>query len=358
MNWTVGECKEGKLHFQDFQQEQDARDAFSIGFGRWSRVLFGPDGQPEAFSCVGSDGVDGAFILRAYKQGRDCGLDRKSVAEDVEAGREPFLPPDRSLCKQWLMKRTMQLCFWNSMITRCASHPLRTGSLCCVDNRLSPGVRGYVALTIDDAPCRFGRSHSRVKDVQKLLESYNAHATFMVIGSFVDGHEADLVELLQGGHEFGNHGMLDRSYETNPNFAKDVDRCTEKILELQRSAGVPEGVEWFRAPHGRYTQAMHDILQEPERNLTNVMTSAYASCPIVQDGDFIGGFLARNVSDGGIIVLHMPEKGHREWCLLGLERMLHGLEQRGLRAVTVGKLMELADAGGSGQSQNIDEPLL
>ena len=93
-------------------------------------------------------------------------------------------------------------------------------------------------------------------DVLGLLHEFGAQATFMLIGKYAAGHEDDLVELLKGEHELGNHGMLDRPYHdaSIEEFGRAVDECTERIRELQRAAGVSEGVRWFRAPHGKYTR--------------------------------------------------------------------------------------------------------
>merc|ERR1712107_927423 len=87
---------------------------------------------------------------------------------------------------------------------------------------------------------------------------------------------------------------------------------------------------------GKYTQAMEDVLTS--RDLTNVMCDTYASCPVVQDGEFIGRFLAGRAQSGSIILLHTPERGLREWCFVGLELLLQGLAAKGLQVLTVGEL--------------------
>jgi len=340
--WDLGECKDGHVTWREFDAEGPARAAFAKGSGTWSRVLFDANGFPASFSCVDSDGVDGALLLRAYAEGRSSAPDREAVARAVSLGEAPFVPPDRPWVKQWLMKLTMRMTFTRQTVRYFGSAPLRNSSVCYFEG---DGVRGHVALTIDDAPCRFTDANSRVKEVAELLDKFGARATFMVVGSFIEAHKAALAELLRAKHELGNHCMLDRSYEGDSpeDFAEAVDGTSKALRELQRSAGVEEGVRWFRAPHGRYTAGMAAVLRE--RGLTNVMCDTYASCPVVQDGDFIGGFLARSVLEGGVILIHMPERGHREWCMLGLQRLLEGLQQRSLRAVTVSELHRRAQEG-------------
>merc|ERR1712032_402839 len=86
-------------------------------------------------------------------------------------------------------------------------------TLCYYDVAARPGVQGYVALTLDDAPCsQKDSTKSMVPHVKALLAEFGAKATFFVISNFVPGHEASLRSLLLDGHELGNHCCEDRSY--------------------------------------------------------------------------------------------------------------------------------------------------
>jgi len=327
------------VRWEAFSTEAEARERLRGELGM-SMVLFGPDGVPACFSCVRSD--DGAIILAAHGNNGET-PDRDHVAEAVRAGDAPFVPPDRPPVVQWVLKRTMEASFTRRTVSFISSFPLPDTSLCYFDVAQHPGVRGFVAVTIDDAPCRFGQASSKVSDVGSLLKMYGARATFMVIGSFLEAHEADMVDLLRDGHELANHGMLDRAYHLDDaaDFARAVDECSTRICRLQRAAGLDEGVRWFRAPHAKYTRSMESVLAS--RGLTNVMCDSYASCPVVQDGEYIGKFLAERARHGSIIVIHMPEHGFREWCLVGLRHLLAGLHKRGMQSVTVGELVGKAE---------------
>lgn len=57
-----------------------------------------------------------------------------------------------------------------------------------------------VALTIDDGPSEY------TEEILQILKSYEATATFFVIGSQVGGYEEMLQGLIRGGCELGNHG--------------------------------------------------------------------------------------------------------------------------------------------------------
>jgi len=235
-----------------------------------------------------------------------------------------------------------------------------------------PEPAGYVALTIDDVPCRFDdRNLSRLADVLDLLDRYDARATFMVISSFLSpSHEPDMIRLLREGHELANHGVRDEAMDKMATsievFLEALDECNHKIEDLQRKAmnasdsnrdidtdtntntdtnkqSPPEtiGVRWFRAPHGRFTTTMEEGLAR--REMYNVMCSAYAACPIIEDGPWLAETLSQQIRNGSIALIHMPEKcGFREYCFEALELLLEALcNKKNFKVVTVGELEQI-----------------
>lgn len=223
---------------------------------------------------------------------------------------------------------------------------------------------GYIALTIDDAPCRVDdRENSRLSEVLDLLAKHNANATFMVIQDFLTpAHEPDLVRLLQQGHEIANHGVQDavmtskKDYPTPDDFAKAVQNGNDRIKQLQELATealssdeqshemtlrIQQSVKWFRAPHGQYTKLMEQGLEK--LGMYNVMCDAYAADPVVEDGEWIAKSLSQQAKDGSIILIHMPERGFREYCLKALELLLDDLcIRRGFHVVTVSELERIS----------------
>jgi peptidoglycan/xylan/chitin deacetylase (PgdA/CDA1 family) len=279
----------------------------------------------------------------------------------------------------------MKLVFGRPAVTHFGSAPYRYQSVCHFDmppptttTTMSTAMTTtkYVALSLDDAPCRFDhRDCSMVIPVLNLLARYDAYATFMVVGQWCTmAHQPDLIALLQRGHELANHGMQDRSYEHDPpaQFGDAVDQCTAIVQQLYHQAfattdddarldekdvnnnGVvktttmattaltppPPVPPWFRAPHGRYTAVMAAQLQL--RSMQNVMCDTYASCPILQDGPAVASQLLATVQNGSIILLHMPEVHVRQWCWEALELLLAGLTDRGYRVVTISQLARLS----------------
>lgn len=357
--YRIGVCSKSSIVYWVLSDQKEyAEGIFVTKTKIASVVLFDEQkGLPIVFSSIHP--VDVACILVAYNTIRHQSdsrlfeeefteVDRSLVEQAVASGDAPLIPPSRSKTHQWLLKRSMDALFWRESVRFFSAGPHRYASLCCYRVSEYPAVRGHVALTLDDAPCRFSRGNSRLSQVLETLAAYNkSTATFMMVGKFMENpsHQCDLIELLQQGHEMGNHGMVDRAYDADSpqDFAQAVDQCSDRIKQVQRLAGVSEGVHYFRAPHGKYTRAMESVLHS--RKLCNVMCDTYASCPIIEDGEYIGSSLSQRAQHGSIILLHMPERGFRDWCMVALIRLLDGLKERNLKVVSVSKLEALAHGG-------------
>jgi len=182
-----------------------------------------------------------------------------------------------------------------------------------------------------------------MSQVQDLLASFSAHATFFLISDYIAGHEDSLVAMLQAGHEVANHGCSDRSYAqySEQNFETallEAERCC-CMLRHKAALQLPPK-RWFRAPHGRLSGTMQRVLHR--HGFTNVICDGYANDPWISDADFIVEHTLSQVTDGSIIVIHMPEHGFRDHNLGAMHGILMGLRQRGLVPVTMTELDALA----------------
>ncbi|MDU7286263.1 MAG: polysaccharide deacetylase family protein [Corynebacterium kroppenstedtii] len=84
-----------------------------------------------------------------------------------------------------------------------------------------------MALSIDDAPS------PHTDDIMSVLRDNDAHATFFVIGSQVDGREPTLEKLVREGHELGNHAMHDESSRalSNDELERQLQQKFADILD-------------------------------------------------------------------------------------------------------------------------------
>lgn len=75
---------------------------------------------------------------------------------------------------------------------------------------------------------------------------------------------------------------------------------------------------------------------------TNVLSDCYANDAWITDAAYIAETLLTNVAEGSVVIIHMPERGFREYNLPALDAFLQGLKERGLRAVSLSTLHEMA----------------
>ncbi|KAL3902861.1 MAG: hypothetical protein SGARI_005643 [Bacillariaceae sp.] len=181
-----------------------------------------------------------------------------------------------------------------------------------------------------------------------MLSKYNATATFMAIQQFLTpAHDQDVIRLFREGHEMANHGVQDKAmsntkdYPTADTFADAVKGCNTRIEELQEKArqGQKDG-DSLSISRG-YTTLMERGLEKLD--MYNVMCDAYAVDPIVENGAWIARSLERQAKDGSIILIHMPERGFREYCLTALKLLLEKLcVEKGYKIVTVSELQRIS----------------
>uniref|UniRef100_A0A7S0ZXU6 NodB homology domain-containing protein n=1 Tax=Noctiluca scintillans TaxID=2966 RepID=A0A7S0ZXU6_NOCSC len=202
-----------------------------------------------------------------------------------------------------------------------------------------PGVQGTVALTIDDGICRHNIDRSLLEEVRAMLRERGATATFMLCSDYLSGHEGAMRQMIEEGHEFGNHCPKD--WGGYASLASE--EFEEQLLETQTAIEgiVGAEVKWFRAPQGKYTASMRKSCQK--LGLRHALGDCYCDDYAITDSEWVAATLLRQVQSGSIIILHMPERGYREHVFRALALLLEGLERRNFRAVTLSSLMDLSD---------------
>lgn len=111
-----------------------------------------------------------------------------------------------------------------------------------------------IALTFDVA---IGDEY--IEDILNILEKNNVKATFFVIGSWVDRHEAILKKIDDCGHEIGNHST------THPYFTQlSPQRIKEEIYitssKIRKVTG--KDINIFRPPFGDYNREVVKTVRE------------------------------------------------------------------------------------------------
>ena len=103
-------------------------------------------------------------------------------------------------------------------------------------------------------------------------------------------------------------------------------------------------MRWYRAPQGIMSSSMRTTIAS--HGLRHAIGDAYCDDWGVRDARWCARTLLRQVQPGSIVILHMPERGFREHTLEALRLLLRGLDDRGLRCVTLSELAERAPPGG------------
>ena len=198
-----------------------------------------------------------------------------------------------------------------------------------------------VAFTIDDGFCGVDNPNGDMTDeIRELFKKYDAKATFFVTGTHCMHTDKEKIEkLLQDGHELANHGMYDWPYN---NYSKDkfTDDFmqTDQILR-QYTDNIPK---YYRAPHAKISETMQNVLDE--KGYTHVVCDGFADDTSIPDAQWISKFILKKTKPGSILLIHMPERGVREWTYEAIELTLKGLKEEGYSVTTVSELQRLSES--------------
>lgn len=246
--------------------------------------------------------------------------------------KDPRTPTDLSPLSLWRRKVGWRLITLPGLrlLTRLI-YPRSTRAWCAVD--------GAVAFTIDDGFCGLDNPGGcMLEEVRALFKQHGARATFFVAGSHCQNTSEQAVRsLLADGHELANHGMRDHPYTSYSaeDFAADLEQ-TEVVLARYRRDAPP----WYRAPFGRLNRRMQAVLDA--RGMTHVVCDAFANDTAIPDPQWIARRVLAQTRPGSVLLIHMPERGCREWNLEAMRVSLEGLAARGLEVVTFSELEDRA----------------
>ena len=187
-----------------------------------------------------------------------------------------------------------------------------------------------VALTLDDGP-----DPGLTPDVLDLLEKHGAKATFFVIGEKVRRHP-DLIERIRaGGHEVGNHMMMNfpSFFLNTAEFEKQLVTA-DSLLNIQGEHKLLRPASgWSRAPQ---------LKKMKEHGYTCCLGSIYPNDPKHHNAKLTEWFVMHKVQAGDIIILH-EGKPSRSYVLEALEGILPRLKEMGLEVVSVGEMLRNAE---------------
>ena len=180
-----------------------------------------------------------------------------------------------------------------------------------------------IALTFDDGP--YSPVTNRILDV---LEKYNAHATFFVVGNRVNSYSSCVKRAVSLGCEIGNHTWDHTSLTTlsGSEVASQISRCNNAVFNL---TGVMPSV--MRPVGGAYNATVSNNVGMP-MIIWSVDTNDWK----YRDSQHVINAILNNVKDGDIVLMHDLYAS----TAAAMETVIPELIARGYTLVTVSELAE------------------
>ena len=178
-----------------------------------------------------------------------------------------------------------------------------------------------IALTFDDGPSAY------TARVLRALRRHEAHATFFVIGSQIEGREGLLRRMVRDGHEIGNHSMLHSPGPSTADLA-DSSRLIEDVTGFRPCH--------FRPPGGQVDDAL--MARARELGMATVLWSVDPGDWASQERGVILTRVLSVVEPGSIVLLH-DGGGDRTGTAGVASKLIGRLTERDFKLVTMTELL-------------------
>jgi len=188
-----------------------------------------------------------------------------------------------------------------------------------------PGEKAAVFLTFDDGP-----TPDITPRVMEMLQSYDAKATFFLIGDKLNRHPGIARELHRQGHALGNHtwNHLNASKVSRATYYANIDK-TQRLLEHYGW----NKQKLFRPPYGRITPGMvHRLYRNGYRTVLWTHL-AWDFAPHISPLQSVE-ILKTKIRPGDIIVFHDSTKAWPSLSRL-LPEVLQHIYRKGWKAETL-----------------------
>ncbi len=193
-----------------------------------------------------------------------------------------------------------------------------------VEEKKQPLKAKFVALTFDDGP-----NNTVTPKILKILKRHHTKATFFMVGAQVNAHPKVAKQVLDAGHEIGNHSYSHPNLVSLP--TKQIkDQIVKTNKAIEKATGHNPTV--FRPPYGCVDKRVRSQTTLPV-TLWNVDTLDWKH----HNAKKLLAYVKKETHPGSIILMHdihMPTAD-------GLDAVLNYLEKEGYTFVTVSELNQL-----------------
>ena len=194
-----------------------------------------------------------------------------------------------------------------------------------------------LALTYDDGP-----NDPHTLRLLEILARHNVHATFFLIGRYVEQRPDIVRELVKAGHVIGNHTF------THPLLTfKSARKLREQFAKCERALrdAAGEHSNLFRPPFGGRRPAV--LRTARQMGMEPIMWSVTGYDWNAPSVEHIERQVTRQVGGGDVILLH--DGGHlhfgsdRSYTVAATGRLISRYLAEGYEFVTVPEMMRKAD---------------
>jgi peptidoglycan-N-acetylglucosamine deacetylase len=197
---------------------------------------------------------------------------------------------------------------------------------------LAAGTR-QIALTYDDGP-----NDPHTLRLLEVLAKHSAHATFFLIGRYVQQRPDIAREVAKAGHTIGNHTFTHPLliFKSEADIRRELSTCR---AALEDSIGQHSNL--FRPPFGGRRPAVLRVVRE--LGLEPVMWNVTAHDWNAPPAAVIEKKVAKQIRGGNVILLH--DGGHvqmgsdRSQTVLATDRLLKRYKGEGYEFVTIPQMM-------------------
>lgn len=190
-----------------------------------------------------------------------------------------------------------------------------------------------LALTYDDGP-----NDPHTLRLLEVLARHNLHATFFLIGRYVQQRPDIVREIVKAGHAIGNHTFSHPLliFKNDSQVRRELSTCN---AALQDATGQDSGL--FRPPFGGRRPAILRIARE--LGLEPVMWNVPGYDWNAPPASVIEQRVSKQIRGGDVILLH--DGGHKEMgvdrsqTVAATENLIERYKQEGYEFVTVQQMM-------------------
>jgi peptidoglycan/xylan/chitin deacetylase (PgdA/CDA1 family) len=194
-----------------------------------------------------------------------------------------------------------------------------------------------LALTYDDGP-----NDPHTQRLLEVLARHNVHATFFLIGRYVQQRPDIVRELVKAGHVVGNHTFTHPLliFKSARELGSELDHCTQALTD---AVGTHSNL--FRPPFGGRRPAALRIARR--MGLEPVMWDVTGYDWNATTAESIEHKVGSQIRGGNVILLH--DGGHREfgadrsYTVTATDRLISRYQSEGYEFVTIPQMMRKPD---------------